>query len=260
MIKLEDAGIKLPDGRFILKGINWEIKENSKWILFGRNGCGKTRLLEVISGYRFPSEGGVWRFGNPPGADDIRETRKRIGYVSTLLREKFSAVEPVTDVVASGLYASVGLYNDVCEDDYRRARGLLSMAAMSDRGGDPFGVLSDGERQKVIMLRALINNPDILILDEAAKGLDLAAREDFLSLIEKISLSGKTSIIYVTHHVEEIIPVFSDIFIIRNGSCFFSGPVNAGITSDNLSLLFERRVSVEQRADGRYCAFLPPEI
>ena len=256
MIKLDNVSLKLPDGRFIFKDINWEVKENSKWILFGRNGCGKTRLLEIISGYRFPSEGGVWRFGKPPCADDIRETRKRIGYVSTLLREKFSAAEPVVDVVASGLHASVGLYDDVGEDGYGKALNLLSMASLSGRGNDPFGVLSDGERQKVIMLRALINQPDVLILDEAAKGLDLAAREDFLSLIEEISLSRKVSIIYVTHHVEEIIHVFSDIFMIRNGECFFSGPVNSGVTSDNLSRLFERRVNVERKA-GRYCAFLP---
>ena len=255
MIKLDDVSLKLPDGRFILKGINWEMKENSKWILFGRNGSGKTRLLEIISGYRFPSDGGVWRFGSPPGTDDIRETRKRIGYVSTILREKFSAIEPVVDVVASGFYASVGLYDDVGEDGYREAFDLLSMAALSDRGNDPFGILSDGERQKVIMLRALINQPDILILDEAAKGLDLAAREDFLSLIERISLSRKIIIIYVTHHVEEVIPLFSDIFMLQDGKRFFSGPVSAGITSDNLSLLFERRVNVEQKA-GRYHAFL----
>ena len=254
MVKLEGVSLKLPDGRFILKDINWEVKENSKWLLFGKNGCGKTRLLEIIAGYRFPSEGSVSRFGNAPGADDIRETRKRIGYVSTVLREKFSAAEPVIDVVASGLHASVGLYENVGEDGYKRASDLLSAAALTNRANDPFGVLSDGERQKVIMLRALFNQPDILILDEAAKGLDLAAREDFLSLIEKISLSRKISIIYVTHHIEEIIPVFSDIFMIQNGACFFSGPADEGITSDSLSRLFERKINVERRA-GRYGAF-----
>jgi iron complex transport system ATP-binding protein len=222
MIKLENVGLRLPDGRAILQNINWEINENDNWALFGRNGSGKTRLLEIISGYRFPSEGGVWRFGCTPGASDIRELRKRIGYVSSVLHEKFSPRERVVDVVVSGISASVGLYSHVDEKSYAGARALLELAGLPGRGGDYFGILSDGEKQKVSMLRAIIGRPNILILDEATKGLDLAAREDFLSLIEKINSERKTSIIYVTHHVEEIIPLFTNIFILQNGQCLFS--------------------------------------
>ena len=255
MILLNDVSLKLPDGRVLLKNINLEIKKNETWILFGRNGAGKTRLLEIISGYRFPSEGEVTRFGEIHRNSDIREIRKRIGYVSTILREKFSPNEKVIDVVVSGLFASVGIYEDVSDEVYAEAKVLLSMAGLSGRNEDDFGILSDGEKQKVIMLRAIIRHPDLLLLDEATKGLDLVAREDFLSLIEKINEERKTTIVYVTHHIEEIIPLFKNIFIMQNGECFFSGTVADGISSKRLSELFERPVSVEQRS-GRYYALL----
>lgn len=253
LVRLENVGLRLAEGRDILSSINWVINEKESWVLFGRNGAGKTRLLEIISGYRFPSVGGVWRFGEAPGTTDLRETRKRIGYVSTLLQEKFYPHELVRNVVASGCFASVGLYEEPSAEVFKRSDELLEIAGLAGRGDDPFGILSDGERQKVITIRAIINKPSLLILDEAAKGLDLAAREDLLALIAKIS--GRLSLIYVTHHVEEITPVFGSIFILQRGNCIFQGDVVEGITDNLLSKLFERPVHVESRR-GRYYAFL----
>lgn len=253
MILLKNVGLRLADNKTILRDISWEIKKNENWVLFGRNGAGKTRLLEIISGYRFPSSGEVWRFGEAPASGDIRETRKRIGYVSTLLQQRFYPKEAVLDVVASGVFASVGLYEEPAQAVYDKAYELLKRAGLAGRERDGFGILSDGEKQKVIMLRAVINNPNILILDEAAKGLDLAAREDFLSLIAE--LEGRISVIYVTHHVEEIIPVFRNIFILQNGSCLFQGLVSEGITSERLTAVFGRNVNVEKRRN-RYYTFL----
>lgn len=252
MILLKDVSLKLPDGRVLLQNINWQIKKSDKWVLFGRNGSGKTRLLEIISGYRFPSGGEVSRFGERHGESDIRELRKRIGYVSTVLHEKFSPRERIIDVVVSGIFASVGLYEDVEKNVYDEALKLLSMAGLAGRENDSFGILSDGERQKLMMLRAIIRHPDLLILDEATKGLDLAAREDFLSLIEKINTTQNPTIIYVTHHIEEIISLFGNIFMLQKGKCFFSGSVNEGISSKRLSELFERPVIVEQKGERYY--------
>jgi iron complex transport system ATP-binding protein len=255
MIRLEDVSLRLPDGRIILSDIDWRIAPEENWVLFGRNGSGKTRLLEIIAGYRFPSSGAVSRFGELAGHCDIRELRKRIGYVSTVLREKFSPSERIIDVVASGIFASVGLYEEVGREQYDSARELLASSGLSGREEDSFGILSDGERQKVIMLRAIIRRPDLLILDEPTKGLDLAAREEFLATLESMNRLHSASIIYVTHHVEEIIPVFSRILMLENGAISFSGMVKEGISSGRLTELFQRRVDVEERS-GRYYTFL----
>jgi iron complex transport system ATP-binding protein len=224
-----------------LRDIDWRIAPDENWILFGRNGSGKTRLLEIIAGYRFPSSGAISRFGELAGHCDIRELRKRIGYVSTILREKFSPGENILDVVVSGLYASVGLYQEVEPEHYEFARELLASSGLSGREEDAFGILSDGERQKVIMLRAIISRPDLLILDEPTKCLDLVAREEFLATLEGMNSLHRASIIYVTHHVEEIIPLFSRILMLKSGAIYFSGTVKEGISSERLTELFQRR-------------------
>ncbi len=255
MIRLHNVSLSLPQGKSILENISWEIGRKENWILFGRNGSGKTRLLEIISGYRFPSQGSIERFEGEADTRDIRELRKRIGYVSTILREKFNPKEPVIDVVLSGLYASVGIYQNVNKRDHDLAMELLEMSGLAEKKNLMLGVLSDGERQKILALRGFINEPDLLILDESTKGLDLAAREDFLSLISNISKDRNLSIIYVTHHVEEIIPIFSKILILHEGREFFKGTVKEGINDLRLTELFQQPVQVKN-IKGRYYTFL----
>jgi len=253
MIRLEDVSLDIyGSSRRILSDINWHIKNGESWILFGRNGSGKTKLLEIITGYLFPTEGDVIRFGHGHIGSDIRETRKRIGYVSSALREKFNREETLLDTVLSGLYASIGLYREPSSSEIEKAHMLLAATDLARRENDVIGHLSDGEKQKVLMLRALINDPDILILDEPSTGLDIGAREDFLDSITKLMQGRNHSLIYVTHHVEEIIPVFSKIFVIDDGKCFFSGTVDGAIEKSIFSSLFKRNIDVFRRGERLY--------
>ncbi|MCL1865528.1 MAG: ATP-binding cassette domain-containing protein [Spirochaetes bacterium] len=253
MIKLENVSLDIfGSNRRILSCIDWEIGSGESWILFGRNGSGKTKLLEVITGYIFPSDGKVVRFGYDHIGSDIREIRKRIGYLSSILREKFNRGESVIDTVLSGLYASVGLYRDPSIDEIKRGSSLISEIGLSDRIYDTIGNLSDGEKQKVFMLRALINNPDILILDEPSAGLDICAREDFLESLTKLINGRNHSLVYVTHHVEEIIPIFNRIFILEDGKCFFKGSVDDCFSKNIFTSLFKRDIEIFKKGDRLY--------
>jgi len=239
----------------ILKDISWHIKAGENWILFGKNGSGKTKLLEIITGYRHPTNGHVRRFGLPLIGSDIRELRKRIGYVSTPLKEMFSKRETILDVLLSGLFASIGIYKEVSAADKDRAVNLLSQIDMEKRASERFSILSDGEKQKVLMLRALIADPDLLILDEPSMGLDLSAREDLLEALEKTTDVDNTSIIYVTHHTEEITPLFKKVFILNEGACSFSGEIENGVNDEVMSRVFGKKIAVEN-VNGRYYSMI----
>jgi len=243
MIELKDVSL-IRNGRVLLEKINWKLGTEENWILFGRNGSGKTLLLEIIAGYLFPTEGEVVRFGKSSGKYDIRELQKRIGYVSTFLKQMFSPVEKLVDVVASGIYASIGLYKTPSSEELEKAYKLLDSLGLYKRCNEQFGIFSDGEKQKVLLLRALINDPDLLILDEPALGLDLPSREDLLDAIETLNRIHKTSIIYVTHHTEEITSLFTSIMIIENGRVFHSSHLKNGLPEKVLEKLFNHEVEV----------------
>ena len=252
MIRLDNVSLYFPDnpGR-VLTDISWRIGDNDKWILFGPNGSGKTKLLEIITGYRYPSGGSIARFVGASAVSDIRELWKRIGYVSTPLRDMFNARERIVDVVVSGAHGTVGLYREPGPEEMERAFSLLGTIGLDGRCGDPFGVLSDGERQKVLMLRAVINRPELLILDEPTMALDLPAREDLLASLETICAGRKIAVIHVTHHTEEITGFFRDIFMLKRGRRHYSGGIREGLTPAMLSGVFDRTVTVVN-VGGRY--------
>lgn len=253
MVKLEHVSLDIyGSSRRILSDINWHIETGESWILFGRNGSGKTKLLEIITGYLFPSGGTVTRFGCGHAGSDIREIRKRIGYMSSVLREKFDRHEKIIDTVLSGIYASIGLYRKPSQGEFSRAHMLLESVNLAGREKDTIGHLSDGERQRVFMIRALINDPDILILDEPATGLDIGAREDFLQSLGSLMKGGRHSVIYVTHHVEEITPLFRNIYVLDDGKCFFSGSVDDAIERGVFGNLFQRNINVFRRGERLY--------
>lgn len=255
MITIDSLSLKLnPEQSPILEDINWKIGNGERWILFGRNGCGKTKLLEVITGYRRPSSGNISRFGHPSLGYDIRSVRKKIGYLSSPLREKIHPKERAVDLVVSGFFATAGLYDNTDKELFARAEVLLEGASLLHRKDDLFSHFSEGEKQKLLLARALINKPELLILDEPCSGLDIAAREELLATLETLISEEKThntAIIYVTHHIEEITPLFQSVLMLKKGKEFCRGRVEEVITEENLSQLFGLKVTV-YTSHGRF--------
>lgn len=254
MINLKNISLTIHKAE-ILRDISWEIESDQKWVLFGKNGSGKTQLLKVITGYIHQTSGLVRRFNSEECGSDIRELRKRIGYMSSYLKDRIPPGETVLDVVLSGFFASIGLYEQVTPGQTRKARELLEMIHMGNFTARTFGTLSYGERQKVIILRSIIEDPDILILDEPTMGLDILSREEFLGILEKIASAGKLAMIYVTHHVEEIIPLFDRIYVLDEGETYYQGPVSRALEKNIIGSLYDNKVEIHNR-DGRFYSIL----
>ncbi len=256
MIKLRGIELSIQGNpEKILKGIDWEIGDGEKWVLFGRNGSGKTKLLEIVTGYLYPSAGTVERFGMGQAGHDIRQIRKSIGYISNSLKEKFGSSETVLNTVLSGIHATIGIYNDFTGEQRKRAMSFISKAGLSGRCNDKISRLSFGEKQKVLLARAMMNEPKLLILDEPTVGLDILSREELLESLESIMEGEKISLIYVTHHIDEIMPSFENIFIIKGGECFFSGQVRDAVEREVFSGLFGRKIEIFEKS-GRYYSYI----
>ena len=233
------------DDFYILKNINWIVKQGEHWSIIGLNGSGKTSLLKIISGYIFPSKGEVSVLGKKFGAFDLRELRKSIGWVSSSLQEALYSNETVENIVISGKFASIGLYEEPQEEDMIRAGELLEQFGCESLGKRKYFTLSQGEKQKIILARALINSPKLLILDEPCTGLDLFARESFLSLIEDLGNSvNSPSLLYVSHHIDEILTVFKNTLLLKNGSIYSAGKTEIILTEKNLTDFYGKRVEV----------------
>ncbi len=250
MLELRDVSL-IRNDKIILKNINWRVGPDENWVVFGRNSSGKTMLLEVVTGFTFPSSGEIIRFGRKHGEYDVREIKKRIGYVSSPLRSRFRFGETLVDVVLSGFSASIGLYGEPSREQRKLALAMLSDIGLNTQAHQRFGELSDGEKQKVLILRALINQPDILILDEPAAGLDIVSREELLFAIERIHIRNKSVIIYVTHHTEEITSLFSHVIILDCGRVFYAGPLIDGLKKEHIQRLFSPNLEIIE-VKGRY--------
>lgn len=257
MIQIDSLTLEVsPDQQPVLQEISWSVTAGDRWVLFGPNGSGKTKLLEVITGYRRPTTGTVTRFGMPAGGHDIREIRKSIGYLSSPLREKIFPHERALDCVVSGFFATAGLYDEPKSDHIAYAETMLDRAGLLHRKNDFFSHFSDGEKQKLLLARAMAGDPLLLILDEPCAGLDIAAREELLAALELFFPPGcSTALIFVTHHVEEITPLFSCLHILDGGRTYYTGTVAQGICTDHLSELFDMDITVS-RQNGRYFVML----
>lgn len=241
----------LMDGRRILGGIDWTVRRGEHWAVVGLNGSGKTTLLKMINGYVFPSSGRMRVLGKAFGSYDWREMRRKIGFVSSFLQEKFYASETAEEIALSGLFATIGLYDRPKSKEVMRARRLLGRLGCGRAAGQPYEELSQGEKQKVLIARALVSAPRILILDEPCAGLDLFARERLLSSIEGLTRHRQSpTLLYVTHHIEEITPGFTHALLLRRGEVHSSGEKKKVLTAGNLSSFFETPVELRWR-DGR---------
>lgn len=245
IIKLKHVSLKR-NGQWILKDINWEIQKHENWVLYGLNGAGKTALLNMLCAYYFPTEGDVKVLGKVFGHDYLAEKlRQKIGLVSTKLQQKFYPSDTAFEIVLSGAFASIGLYEKPTEEMRQKAIELLKELSSLHYADRAYETLSQGERQRVLIARALMTEPELLILDEPTTGLDFLAREQLLESIEAMmKKESAPTLLYVTHHVEEILPIFSHTLLLKRGEVFDSGETKEMLSARKLSALFESDVSV----------------
>ena len=239
-------------GRSILKGIDWEVKRGQHWCVLGPNGCGKTSLINLITGYE-PSTDGVIQIGDDEfGNSDWREVRKRVGLVTNTLTTYIEPGEPVMHVVASGRDAKLNLWQPPSATLKKQAAGLIEAAGCAHLKKSLWATLSQGEKQKILICRALMARFEVLILDEPCAGLDPVAREQFLGWMSEISTWPEAlSLVMVTHHVEEILPCISHVFLLKDGQVMNQGEKGRVLTSQALTMLYGAPVKLSQKA-GRY--------
>ncbi|GAB4387789.1 MAG: ABC transporter ATP-binding protein [Thermodesulfovibrionales bacterium] len=235
-------------GRRVLKDVSWRVGPGEHWAVVGLNGSGKTTLLNLINGYVFPSSGQVRVLGESFGSYDWRLMRRRIGYVSSFLEERLYQSETALEIALSGLYATIGLYDNPGPGHRKKALAALERAGMAGAARKPYAELSQGEKQRVLVARALAGSPRLLILDEPCAGLDIFARESLLSAMETLGRSdGAPTMLYVSHHIEEITPVFTHVLLLRRGEVHSAGRRRKVLGEENLSSFFEAPVKVSWR-------------
>ena len=250
---LEVSELRIQRGcTHILDGISWRVDRGQHWVILGANGSGKTSLLSALTGYLMPTEGEIAVLGQHYGESDWRELRKQIGIVSSSVRQMMADAEPAIETVVSGKYAMIDFWGRPTRRDQLQARRILARIECLHLAERPWRVLSQGERQRILIGRALMARPRLLILDEPCAGLDPAAREHFLGFLERLG-RGKSAptLVLVTHHVEEIMPVFSHVLILRGGSVLAAGSRASVMKTELLSQAFNARLRLSQ-VSGRY--------
>lgn len=250
VVYFENVSLK-KDGSWILQNVDWHVEKGEHWVLFGLNGSGKTSILNMLNAYYFPTSGKVKVLGKEFGKTYLGEIlRSKIGFVSSALQEKLHSNDNAFEIVLSGAFASIGLYEKVTDEMREKAIDLLKDFGCFEYANRNYETLSQGEKQRVLIARALMANPALLIFDEPTNGLDFIAREKLLESIEKIALkSDAPTMIYVTHHVEEILPVFDHTLLLKNGQVFAAGNTSDMISTQQLFAFFDLPVHVIKQND-----------
>ncbi len=250
------AGVTVRRGATtLLDDVTWEVEEGERWVVLGPNGAGKTTLLQVAAARMHPTSGVAGILGEVLGAVDVFELRPRIGLASSAMAERIPAGELVGNVVVTASYGILGRWRENYEDlDYVRAMQLLKALAVEHLADRRYGTLSEGERKRVQIARALMTDPELMLLDEPAAGLDLAGREDLVQRLADLAADTEApAMVVVTHHVEEIPPSFTDVLMLRDGKVVAAGPIELTLTAENLSATFGLPLVLE-RHDDRWTA------
>jgi iron complex transport system ATP-binding protein len=249
----------LRGGRPIVDRLDWQVTEDQRWVVLGPNGAGKTTILQLAGAQIHPTSGRVEVLGEALGSVDVFDLRPRIGLASASLAERIPADERVRDVVVTAAWAVTGRGLEAYEDpDTARARDVLGLVGADSLSERLFGTLSEGERKRVQIARAMMTDPELLLLDEPAAGLDLGAREDLVTRLAGIATDRwAPAQVLVTHHVEEIPAGFTHVLLLRDGRAVASGPIHEVLTGRNLSQTFGIRLRCGQ-VRGRYWARAVP--
>lgn len=251
---LDNVGF-VRDGRAILSDISWTIDQSERWVIVGPNGAGKTTLLGMLASFVQPSRGSVIVLGEQLGKTDVFELRPRVGFASSDMARRIPDNESVTDAVLTAAWGVTGRWQEAYEDiDVRRATRVLSEWRLDHLASHFVGTLSDGERKRVQIARAVMTDPELLLLDEPAGSLDVGAREDVIEMLDHFS-SEPTSpaMVMVTHHVEEIPAGFTHLLVLQEGKIIAKGPITETLTGEVMSEAFGRPLSITHN-NGRYQA------
>jgi iron complex transport system ATP-binding protein len=242
-------------GSTLLNDIDWTVDESDRWVVIGPNGAGKTTLLQVVSAQIHPTSGVAGLLGEVLGTVDVFDLRPRIGLTSAALAERIPRAERVHDVVVSASYAVLGRWREDYDAlDHERADELLGQLRIAHLADRTFGTLSEGERKRVQIARALMTDPELLLLDEPAAGLDLTGRESLVRTLSELAQDPYApASVLVTHHVEEIPVGITHALLLRNGEVTAAGPLVETLTAENLTTTFDFPLSLTE-TDGRWAA------
>ena len=239
------------DNATLLDVVTWGVDEGQRWVVLGPNGAGKTTLLQIAAARAFPSSGSVEVLDERLGRVDVFDLRPRIGLTSAALADQLPSAERVVDVVLTGSYAVVGRWRESYDPiDVMRAEAILTAVGVMPLAQRRYGTLSEGERKRVQIARALMADPELMLLDEPAAGLDLGGREDLVARLARIALDPTSpTMVLITHHVEEIPPGFTHVLLLRAGRVVAAGPLAQTLTSDLLSETFGMALEVSPWGD-----------
>ncbi|MCV7315777.1 ABC transporter ATP-binding protein [Mycolicibacillus parakoreensis] len=253
---LDFAAVSLQRGGHTLVGpLDWSVELDERWVVVGPNGAGKTSLLRIAAATEHPSTGVAHVLGERLGRVDVTELRARVGLSSSALAQRIPDDEVVRDLVVSAGYAVLGRWRERYDEvDYHRAIDLLESLGAEHLADRRHGTLSEGERKRVLIARALMTDPELLLLDEPAAGLDLGGREELVARLADLAADPDApALVLVTHHVEEIPPGFSHALLLSEGTVVASGLLTDVLTAENLSAAFGQSISLDV-IDGRYFA------
>jgi iron complex transport system ATP-binding protein len=242
-------------GATLLNDINWTVDESDRWVIIGPNGAGKTTLLQVAAAQIHPTSGVAGLLGEVLGTVDVFELRPRIGLTSAALAERIPRGERVHDVVVSASYSVVGRWREEYDElDHERARDLLAQLRIEELRDRTFGTLSEGERKRVQIARALMTDPELLLLDEPAAGLDLTGRESLLRTLSELAQDPfAPASVLVTHHVEEIPVGVTHVLLLKQGDVVAAGRLRDTLTAANLTATFDFPLTLTE-IEGRWSA------
>ncbi|RZU49878.1 iron complex transport system ATP-binding protein [Krasilnikovia cinnamomea] len=242
-------------GNFLVRGLSWQVELDERWVVLGPNGAGKTTLLNLASARMHPSRGTAWVLGERLGRTDVNELRTRVGLTTGAFADRLPPTERVLDVVVTAAWSVVGRWREQYDpQDEARARALLDQLGMGPLAEREFGTLSEGERKRTQIARALMTDPELMLLDEPSAGLDLGGREDLVARLTDLALDPDApAMVLVTHHVEEIPPGFTHAMLLREGTVVAAGLLGETLTAENLSKTFGLPLVV-QRTGDRYTA------
>jgi iron complex transport system ATP-binding protein len=250
ILTIRDLTIRRGSTR-ILDQLCWRVRPGEHWVILGPNGSGKTSLLSALTGYFTPTEGSIHLLGEEFGASDWRELRAAVGIVSSSVRQLMHDEDCALEIVAGGAGGQIGYWGRIPAGVRRAAMRALKRAEAGGVALRTWEVLSQGERQRVLIARTLMIKPRLLILDEPCAGLDPVARDHFLAFIERLAASPRApAIVLVTHHVEEITPAFSHALLLRGGKAVACGPLRDSLTSASLSRAFDAELRLRKSAAG----------